>query len=231
MQQRSQQQEWIDLGPEFYSATEYAQCLRLLFRINCLLGFFYSTRRALKNLPHKTTLLDVGCGNGLFLLHLSRYYPDFQLRGIDVSAQAIALAEHARLAWRVRGDATEVSFAVQPQLRLNLPAQSVDIVLTTLVCHHIQDEELVLFLREVYQAARVKVIINDLHRHRLAYWLYALTSPWLFRNRLITHDGLVSIQRGFKRAEWQALLIRAGITRYQIKWQFPFRWSVILWNN
>ncbi len=231
MRTRSLAKELIDLGANYYTPKEYSDCLRLLFRLNRLLGVFRSTRRVLRHVPATSSLLDVGCGDGLFLLHLSRYYPHLQLHGMDVSAVAIALAQQTAQAWQARQEATQVSFTQQAELRLNLPECSVDIVLTTLVCHHLEDDELVLFLRNAYQAATRMVIINDLHRHYVAYWFYYCLSPWLFRNRLITHDGLISIQRAFKRADWLRLLARAGIQRYQIQWQFPFRWQVILWKN
>jgi 2-polyprenyl-3-methyl-5-hydroxy-6-metoxy-1,4-benzoquinol methylase len=227
MQTRSQEKELIDLCPDYYTPQEYTQCMRMLFRINCLLGFFGSTRRILNRVPAEASILDVGCGDGLFILHLSRYYPHMVFTGMDVSGPSIAQAQQTAREW----DASRVRFEQQAQLRLDLAKDSVDVVLTTLVCHHIADDDLVEFLRNIYQAARNRVIINDLHRHWCAYWLYYGMSRCLFRNRLITHDGLISIRRGFKRAEWRGLLARAGIQHYEIHWQFPFRWSVVLWKN
>ena len=145
--------------------------------------------------------------------------------GLDISETAIALAQQRK------GLIAQVTFQLQPEATLALPPQSVDIVLTTLVCHHMDDDDLVLFLQTAFQAARKAVIINDLHRHPVAYWFYKILSPCLFRNRLITHDGLVSIQRSFTRAEWRQLLKQAHIRHYQIKWGFPFRWSVVLWKE
>jgi len=102
------------------------------------------------------------------------------------------------------------------------------VILVTLVCHHLSDDQLVIFLKQAYINARQAIIINDLHRHRLSQWLYACLSPILFQNRLITHDGIISIKRGFIRSEWERLLKKADIPHYQIKWQFPFRWSILL---
>lgn len=229
MNERSTEKEIMDLGPDFYTAQEYADCLRKLFRINQWFGFFYSTRMVLKRFSKNISLLDIGCGGGLFLLNLIRYYPTMRMRGIDVSATAIEQANQARIAQGI--DTQQVEFQLQPELTLQLPPNSVDVVLITLVCHHVDDDDLVVLLQQVEQAARQAVIINDLHRHPIAYWVYKIISPGLFRNRLISHDGLVSIQRSFKRCELQRLLQRANITRYSIQWQFPFRWQVILWKN
>ncbi len=53
-------------------------------------------------------------------------------------------------------------------------------------------------------------------------------APVLFRNRLISQDGLLSIKRAFVRSDWQHYLQRAGVnpTHYSIKWYFPFRYIV-----
>ncbi len=229
MKNRSKEKELIDLGPSFYTPQEYADCLKKLFRVNTLLGFFSSTVKTLKCFPDDSSLVDVGCGGGLFLLNLSKHYPKMKLMGIDVSENAILLAADELM--RAGQSAGEIQFHLQKPGTLELPKDSVDIVLTTLVCHHMDDEDLIPFLQNAWQAARVAVIINDLHRHALAYWLYKKISPRLFRNRLITHDGLISIQRGFTRAEWLCLLKQANISNYQIKWGFPFRWRVILWKS
>ena len=231
MKTRSKEKELIDLGSAFYTPEEYVDCLKILFKLNQWLGFFNSTITLLKRFPDDISLVDVGCGGGLFLLNLSRYYPNMRLLGIDVSETAIAIAQNELMRWKKTTPSIHLQFQLQHQLALDLEKESVDVVLTTLVCHHIDDDALVEFLQVAYQAARQAVIIHDLHRHALAYWFYKRVSPRLFRNRLITHDGLISIQRSFTRVEWRHLLKRANIHTYQIKWGFPFRWRVILWKK
>ncbi|MCX7114971.1 MAG: methyltransferase domain-containing protein [Gammaproteobacteria bacterium] len=231
MKMRSKEKELIDLGSSYYTHEEYILCLKILFKINKLMGIFNSTVKLLKRFPDDISLIDVGCGGGLCLLNLSKYYPKMRLLGIDVSEVAIDIAQNELARWKETNPNIHVKFQLQHQLALELSKDSVDVVLTTLVCHHIDDDDLVGFLQNAYQAAREAVIIHDLQRHPIAYWLYKQISPILFRNRLITHDGLVSIQRSFTRAELKCLLKRANISHYQIKWGFPFRWSVILWKK
>ncbi|HBI21437.1 MAG TPA: methyltransferase [Legionella sp.] len=231
MKNRSTEKELIDLGPSFYTQDEYADCLKKLFKINQLLGLFRQTVHSLARFPKDVSVLDIGCGGGLFLLHLSQHYPNMQLLGMDISATAIGLAQQELADWKNKHANIQVAFQLQQDTALALPRASVDIVLTTLVCHHMDDDALILFLQHAYQAARKAVIINDLHRHALAYWCYKIISPCLFRNRLITHDGLISIARSFTRADWHRLLKQANIRHYQIKWGFPFRWRVVLWKR
>ena len=228
---RSQEKEILDLGPDFYTQEEYTQCLKILFQINKMLGIFNHTVKLLKPFPANASLVDVGCGGGLFLLNLSKHYPEMSLLGIDISAEAIKLAQNECRTWKKTNPDLRVSCQLQQQEELALSPGSVDIILLTLVCHHLEDAILIAFLKTALKAARSALIINDLQRHPLAYWFYKRLSPFLFKNRLITHDGLISIQRSFTRKELHNLLQQADIKNYKISWCFPFRWSVIAWKN
>lgn len=231
LQQRSQELELLDLGAAYYTPEEYQHCMKMLFRVNKVFGFFNSTVKALQCFPKKLTLLDVGCGGGLFLIHLSKYFPDMQLTGVDISSEAIALAQDELLDYKSNNLAHNVSFQLQAQAKLAIADESVDIIVATMVCHHLNNEQLIDFLQDMVSGSRLAVIINDLHRHAMALFFYQIISPWLFKNRLISHDGLISIRRGFTRQEWQSLLHQAGIVNYKIKWCFPFRWKLIIYKD
>lgn len=227
LRERSQEKELIDLSNEYFTEEEYIDCLKKLFLVNQLLGFLRSTIKTLQLLPNATSLLDVGCGGGMFILHLSKYFPDIKMTGIDISPSAINDAEKSRQQWLNKNPDLNVVFHLQEKPQLYYAENSFDIIITTLVCHHLSDDELVEFLKQMHSVAKNAVIIHDLHRHIIAHWFYKLTSC-IFRNRLITHDGLISIRRGFIRNEWLLLLKKAGIQHYQLKWCFPFRWQLIL---
>ncbi|BCA94685.1 hypothetical protein TUM19329_10460 [Legionella antarctica] len=228
---RSQEKELMDLGPDFYTKAEYEQCLKKLFKINKLFGIFNHTVKLLKQFPGNASVTDVGCGGGLFLLHLSKYYPHMHMVGIDVSEEAIKLAQRELLQWKSIHQNSNVDFQLQEEMDLKLSKNSRDIILLNLVCHHLEDEELIQFLKKAVDSVRIGLIINDLHRSKIAYWFYKLLSPMIFRNKLITHDGLISIQRSFTQQELHYLLRRADISNYQLKWCFPFRWSILVWKN
>jgi 2-polyprenyl-3-methyl-5-hydroxy-6-metoxy-1,4-benzoquinol methylase len=102
--------------------------------------------------------------------------------------------------------------------------QSFDIVTSTLVCHHLTDEELTLFIQKGKKVAKRMLLCNDLHRHPLAYGLFALVAPLLFPNRLIFHDGLLSIRRAFTRKDLEKLT--EELPKAKISWHWPFRWIV-----
>ena len=226
---RSSENEILDLGPEHYTPAEFKHCQKMLFRVNQLLGYFHGTVKLLKKLPVTASVLDVGCGAGLFILHLSRRFPNMKFHGVDISAEAIDMAIQEKSEFS--SDTQHVSFERLSKPVLNYQENSMDVILDNMVCHHMSDEEIVLFFQQAEHIAKNKIIINDLHRHSIAYWFYNIFSPILFRDRLITHDGLISIRRGFIRKELKALLDQANIRYYQIKWCFPFRWRVIIWKK
>jgi 2-polyprenyl-3-methyl-5-hydroxy-6-metoxy-1,4-benzoquinol methylase len=223
---RSYEPELIDLGPSHYSEEEYRECLHQLKRIGRILGGDQATLRTFRKLPTPRTILDVGCGGGHFTLELARQYPAAHVVGVDISPQAIDFAQ-ARLQ---EAALNNVEFSLAPTETLSYPPNSFDYVTTTLVCHHLNDEALINFLKRAYQVAAKSVILNDLHRHWLAYSSFALIAKPLFRNRLITNDGLLSIKRGFKKQDWIRYLKAAEIPieDCSITWHWAFRWVVCI---
>lgn len=226
LSKRSNKKEWMDLGPSYYSSNEYQQCLYLLDRIGRYLGGDNATFWAfdqLKNYPQ--TILDVGCGGGLFTLRLAHRYPKTEIMGLDISNEAIAFA-NAQLG---ANPLSNIKFIVPNSKQLNFPANSIDIITATLVCHHLSDNELIQFLKDAYNISKEAIILNDLHRNPLATMGYALITP-LLRNRMVIHDGFISIQRGFTRFEWESLLKAADIPLQQctIAWHWAFRWIILI---
>ncbi len=227
--QRSYQLEWIDLGPAYYTADEYRQCLYQLDRIGRFLGGDRATFLALQQLKTPlNSILDVGCGGGLFTMRLATHYPQARVLGIDISPEAIAFAqEHLN---QFNTPLTNIEFSVPSTPQLDHFSESFDVVTSTLVCHHLSDTELISFLQQACRIANRAVILNDLHRYPLASIGFATLVPIFFRNRLIWHDGLLSIRRAFTRQDWLFYLDRAGIDQeyYTITWHWAFRWVVTI---
>lgn len=216
---RSSQLEWIDQGSAFYTLEEYEDCLTKLGIIGKCLGGDSASMRAFKKIQ-PLSILDVGCGGGHFSGLLARYFSHASVLGIDISRPAIDYAKKKYLH-------PNLSFECPASVELNYLPNSFDVVTATLVCHHMKDLEIIKFLKDAYIIANKKVIINDLHRSRLAYSGFWITTPF-FNNRLITHDGLLSIKRSFKRGEWIKYLEAAEIPLKNclITWNWAFRWVI-----
>ena len=67
------------------------------------------------------------------------------LKGTDISPEAIKLAQEELQLWKKAKAVTNVSFNLQTETQTELAEKSVDLVLSTLVCHHLTDEDLVGF--------------------------------------------------------------------------------------
>lgn len=228
---RSHEKELLDLGTAFYTPDEFVECQRALFTINRLLGFFKKTVKLLQTFPNTTSLMDIGCGGGLFLLHLSQRFPKIHFVGMDIAEEAIAMAQTELQKWKMVHPFCQVTFYHAVEQELNLSKNNVDIILMTLVCHHLSDDEVIHFLKETAAAARKAVIIHDLHRHPIAQFAFSKLSPFISKNRLIRHDGLISIRRGFTKAELHHFLQKAHIKHYDIIWNVSFSWTIVIWKK
>ncbi|MCB1113016.1 MAG: methyltransferase domain-containing protein [Chlamydiia bacterium] len=224
---RSNEQEILDLGSAHYSAEEYNNCLKLLERINFFLGGFRASWKALKALNKSpASILEVGCGGGYLCQHLHRWFPYATVQGIDISSEAIDHAQkHLPVDFK-----KNVFFRIQDDKTIEYPDNSFDVVTTMLVCHHMTDDELVTFLQQSYRVCSQAVVINDLHRHILAYISFSLVAPFAFPNRLIWHDGRLSVRRSFHKRDWLSLLEKAGFQKHQytLKWNPAFRWTLTI---
>ena len=212
---RSTELELLDTGA--YTQEEYADCLKKLGQVGRWLGGDRATRKALKALtPAPASILDVGCGGGYFLNSLLTSFPNTELHGIDLNPEAISYAE--------KEQSQLIKFTCEELEKI--PSGHYDVVISTLVCHHLKDEDLVPFINECKRVAKRMVILNDLHRHPLASISYSLIAPWLFRNRLITLDGKASIRRAFTASDWKRLLPKTEAQKWEITWHWAFRWIV-----
>ncbi len=216
MKTRSEQKELMDLGPDYYTKAEYEECLKKLFLVGKYTGLHRDTYKLVKSLKPKT-LLDVGCGDGALLAAIAKKLPECKSLGIDISDEAIQHATRYRQA--------NLNFSCTQIL------QPADIIMANLVCHHMTNSELEEFLHQAYQKAGRLVLINDLQRHKVAKALFGLLSGPLFSNRLISLDGITSIERGFHKHELKGLLNNVAPNSWEIRWRFPFRWQVLIWKK
>ncbi|MGK5595652.1 MAG: methyltransferase domain-containing protein [Parachlamydiaceae bacterium] len=217
---RSAQLELLDLGPSVYREDEYQDCLHQLSKIGKWLGGDRITLDAFSQLETPQSILEVGCGGGHFTAKLGEMFPHANVLGIDLSSSAIAYAKSQAL------NRSNVQFVQVSSPQLEFAPNSFDILTTTLVCHHMDDGEIVDFLKKAYVIASKCILINDLHRNWFAYAGFSLLAKFFFANRLVIHDGPLSIKRSFKKADWLSYLQQAGIPphKYSLTWHWPFRW-------
>lgn len=168
------------------------------------------------------TIVDLGCGHGDILRDVAKFGRKkgykFKLIGIDANPTAIDYANE------LSKEYDELSFKTQDIFSNEFKKETYDVVLTTLFLHHFKEPQLVDILENALQKARIGIVVNDLHRHKLAYYLFMLLSIFI-SNKMIIEDGLTSVLRGFKRVELINISqkIKANFT-IQWKWAFRFLW-------
>lgn len=207
----------------------FAACLQDLERINRWSGAYRITLGWLDRLQRthgarRLVVLDVGSGHGDMLRRIGAWGEArgvaLDLIGVDRNPHAATAAARATPAGPIRYLAADV-FDLSPALRP-------DAVISALFAHHLDDAQLIRFLRWMEARARLGWLINDLHRHAIPYWIARWTPALLHMNRLVRHDASVSVARAFARRDWQRLLEQAGLAGppTEVSWRFPFRYAV-----
>jgi SAM-dependent methyltransferase len=211
------------------SYEDFRDCLRSLETVNRWLLGYRPTLTWLERLPHGFSdpvhIVDVGCGGGDLLRQIAvwarRRGIAVQLTGIDLNpyaarAAAESTSKELGITW-VTGDAM-----------VYRPEKPMDIVVSSLLAHHLEDEQIVALLRWMEATVQVGWFINDLER---AEWSSRMFG-WVRWHRLVRHDGPVSFRRAFRREDWVSLLAGAEVAREAVtveKWR-PGRLCVGRWK-
>ncbi len=206
--------------------------LKELEWINRLLGGHAVTLKGLQglNLSKEKTykVLDIGSGGGDTLKAIAGWARkqgyQFELTGVDLKSDCINYAT------AYCKEYPEINF-VQADYR-HLPDMNLqyDIIITSLFCHHLTDEELIELLNWAGKQASTAFVMNDLHRHFLAYYSISLLTYLFSKSYLVKNDARLSVLRGFKKQELANLISKAQLNHQHIKlkWCWAFRWLLVL---
>ncbi len=221
---RSYELEYIDTGD--YTPAEYESCIGELQFVNRWMGDAHSLRATLfreieaESLKH-FSVLDVGAGSGELLRVAASWA---RQSGRSLSAVGVELNE--RSAESINEESArfdEIRSVRGDALRLPFSDSEFDYVICSLFTHHFVDEQVIQILGEMSRVAKRRIFVIDLHRHPIAYFLYTTLGKLVLHNRLLRHDGALSILRSFKAGELRELAQRAGLMDVRIERHFPYR--------
>jgi len=221
---RSHRLEHIDTGN--YTAEEYDDCIGELQFVNRWMGDAHSLKatllREVESQSLKTfSILDVGAGSGELLRVAATW-----ARQTNRQFNGVGLELNERMAESILEESDrfdEISSVRGDALKLPFAEAQFDYVICSLFTHHFLDEQVVLVLREMGRVAKRRIFVIDLHRHPVAYFLYTTLGKIVLHNRLLRHDGALSILRSFKRDELLELAQRAGLRDIRVERHFPYR--------
>lgn len=179
-------------------------------------------------LDQTITIVDLGCGNGDILRLVANLARNegrsVALIGIDANQYTINYARKCSVNY------PEISYMEETIPSEAFSKLTYDIVLSTLFFHHFTDEEIITALTEITRKAKIGMVVNDLHRHEWAVFLFRLLTIFI-PNPMVRKDGITSILRGFKKSELQDYVKQLKLQNSKIQWKWIFRYQWLIRNN
>ncbi|MHA7057446.1 methyltransferase domain-containing protein [Aquimarina sp. M1] len=174
------------------------------------------------------TIIDLGCGDGEMLRQVTDIFRRKKIKakliGIDNNHNCIVQANKLSHSYK------EIEFYSRDILTLKKDEFNCDIIICTLTLHHFKDYQIKKVLQKSMELISGVLIINDLHRNKLAYYLFKIFSFFFIKGHIAKNDGLVSIKRGFKRKELIHYAKELQLKSYRLKWKWAFRYCWIISN-
>jgi len=186
--------------------SEFVEAYNELTAVNKHLGGIRAVERFL---PEDTmSVLDVaagGCDVGEALASRRKC----RVVSLDMNPRGLKMARQTS---PVAGDALQLPFA----------DRTFDAVICSLFFHHLTNAECVSVLREMWRVARRIVIVNDLHRNRVAHASIRVLSALFSRSNMFRNDSAASVRRAFRPAELADVAKKAGVPA-RVYRSFPYR--------
>ena len=207
--------EWMD-DPCPYE--DFRQCLVDLGQVNRLTLSYRPTLDFLERLiatgkpQQPLRIVDIGSGGG-DMLHCVEHWA--KRRGVEVALTGIDLNPYAaRAAKEFTPDEYAIQWITGDAFAYSEP---VDVVLSSLFTHHLEEAEIVRFLAWSEAVARRGWFVNDLVREATPYRLFGLVAKAMRWHRFVQHDGPVSFRRSFREDDWARMVAAAGVAKTSVK--------------
>ena len=231
---RSTREEYMDDFDEGGRELEEAlRHLRLLNRIFAASGpLLYGVKELWKRsgCPKELHIMDIGAGSGEMNRRILRWA---NRKGIRVRITLVDMTEEACR------EANQI-FASEPRVRtirqdvFDIGEEAADMLICSQFLHHFPDERLAVVTGHMLKAARLGVVICDIHRHWIAWSAVWLVARIISRNRYIRHDAPLSVAKGFQSKDWDGLtedIKQNGNYDLRYRWQPLFRYTVVISNK
>lgn len=171
-------------------------------------------------------IADLGCGGGDMLVLIKNQLVKKNRKGTFTGVDANPnIVEYAK---KNTASHVDINFKAIDVLSQEFQQESFDIVFATLFFHHFTRHQLINLFKHLNNTTRCGIVINDLHRHSLAYYSIKFLTKIFSKSPMVINDAPLSVHRGFTRAELDEILSAAGITSYSLKWKWAFRWQLVI---
>jgi SAM-dependent methyltransferase len=173
-------------------------------------------------------IADIGCGGGDMLKLMANWAYKNRIEatfiGIDANQFMIDFAKQRT------SNFENISYIKQDAFSEKIKNLDLDIATMTLFCHHFTENQLIELFSNLRKNCNTGLIINDLHRHWLAYYSISWLTHLFSKSYLVKNDARLSVWRGFHKNELVDILQKAGFEHFSIKWRWAFRWQIVAWK-
>ena len=213
-----------DLDPDVYAAVvhDLAKVNSWTLARRPTLAFVERVMARRERSADPLRILDVGFGDGDMLraIHAraTAEHWDVELTGVDLNPRSAPAAMAATT--------TEMTIEWITGDYGDLAGRGWDVVVSSLVAHHMTRAQLIAFLQFMDRAAKAGWFVNDLHRHGVAYLGFPILARAMRWHPIVRHDGTLSVARSFRRDDWDDILAEAHVEGAFIERRFPFRLCV-----
>ena len=231
MKRRSLKKEMMD-GPLDNPEILYQNLgeIRFINKLTALYSLqFNEIRRLIPRSLERVEIVDIGCGGGDFLhyLHNQRKHlpKNTILSGLDNEPEALKYAHQKfpQLKHTVNWQCQDYKSWLEDD-------QKTDIICCNLFCHHLNDDDIANLLEKASKKARLGLIINDLHRHPIAYYSIKLLTRLFSSSAYTKNDAPLSVLRSFTRKDWKKFIDstenKGDAYVWEVKWLPTFRYLV-----
>jgi len=222
--------EWLD--ERDIDEIEVARALRELQKVNVFLGGYRALASCLlpffrERIGGAVAILDLGAGLADYPERMVRWGAKL---GVDVRVTAVDV-NSAMLHQAVRYLDSALGDGLRDRVQLvradarDLPFENgaFAVVSCSHFLHHFDDAHAIQLLREMDRLATSGVIVNDLHRHPLAYLGFRAIATALPVSDVFAHDGAASIRRAFRPDELRELAAQANLRGAVVRRHWAYR--------
>jgi ubiquinone/menaquinone biosynthesis C-methylase UbiE len=160
----------------------------------------------------RLSVVDVATGRGDMIAGLVRRGGGrIEGHGMDISLTACDEARRRHSSDNLRFHVADVFESMAMHQAVGYP----DVIISTLFIHHLSDDKAIQLLEWMHRTARRRVVVVDLERRWINWWIVRLGVNLLTRSPVVRLDSDLSIRAAYTRAELRELLHRAGIDRFR----------------
>lgn len=221
--------EWMD-DPEL-DAQRHRSALAGLRRLNRLSRvssvLYPQLARLAKQTPDRPLqILDVASGSADLPIDWIR---KARRQGISLKITALDRSETALATASESATAAGVTLGtIQRDCLADRLPSGFDVVTCSLFMHHLDDDDAIKLVHQMWRACRRSILICDLDRSRINVALVGAAARIVSRSEIVHHDSIASVRGAYTRSEFESLLERSLGFHVPVRRSLPCRFLAVM---